>query len=105
MMGEHARLRVFRSVRSPTQVRSSVRAARARAWRRARRLEPIRELYESRAVRDDFRHNVHRTDLPVGVQSVVVSGILPANRAAAACPDCFDLRGPPLAVTRFLRGA
>jgi hypothetical protein len=85
MTGERALLRAFQSVRSPTKMRSGV--------------------YESRDVRDDFRHNVHRTDLPVGVQSMEVNASLPSNRAADACGDLFDFRWPPSAATRFLRGA
>jgi hypothetical protein len=64
------------------------------------------ESYEFSGVRADFRHNVQRTDLPVGVKSVVVTGDLPSNRSsAAACRAFFDLSGPPWAVTLVLRGA
>ena len=64
-----------------------------------------RETYESRGVRADFRHNVHRTDLPVVVKSVVVTGDLPSNRSTAACRAFFELGGPPWAVILVLRGA
>ena len=65
----------------------------------------LRESYESRGLRADFRHDVQRTDLPVGVKSVVVTGDLPSNRATAACRAFFDLSGPRWAVTLVLRGA
>jgi hypothetical protein len=65
----------------------------------------LREIYEASGVRADFRHNVQRTDLPVGVESVVVTGDLPSNRSAAACRGFFDLSVSPWAVTLVLRGA
>jgi hypothetical protein len=62
--------------------------------------------YEFNGTRADFRHNVQRTDLPVGVESVLVTGNLPSNRPTAACRAFFDLCGPPpWAVTLVLRGA
>jgi len=64
-----------------------------------------REIYEFRGVRPDFRHNVQRTDLPLVVKSVLVTGILPSKRSTAACRDFFDLDGSPWAVTLVLRGA
>jgi hypothetical protein len=65
----------------------------------------LREIYEASGVRADFRHNVQRTDLPAGDESVVVTGDLPSNRFAAACRGFFDLSGPPWAVTLVLGGA
>ena len=65
----------------------------------------LRESYEFRGVRADFRHNVHRTDLPVGVKSVVVTGDLPSNRSAAAWRAFFGLSRPSWAVTLVLCGA
>jgi hypothetical protein len=63
----------------------------------------LREIYEFSGVRADFRHNVQRTDLTVGVKSVV-TGDLPSNRSTAACRAFFDLDGP-WAVTLVLRRA
>jgi hypothetical protein len=63
------------------------------------------ETYEFSGVRADFRHNVQRTDLPVGVKSMVVTEDLPSNRSTAACRAFFDLSGPPRAVTLVRRGA
>ena len=64
------------------------------------------ESYEFSGVRADFRHNVQRTDLPVVVKSVVVTGDLPSNRSAAAgCRAFFGLSRPSRAVTLVLRGA
>jgi hypothetical protein len=63
------------------------------------------EIQESSGARADFRHNVQRTDLPVGAKSVVVTEDLPSNRSTAACRAFFDLGGPPWAVTLVLRGA
>ena len=65
----------------------------------------LREIYESRGVRPDFRHKVQRTDLPVVVKSVVVTGDLPSNRATAACRVFLDSGGSPWAVALILRGA
>jgi hypothetical protein len=65
----------------------------------------LREIYEASGVRADFRHNVQRTDLPVDIESVVVTGDLPSNRSAAACRGFFDLSGPAWAVTLALGGA
>jgi hypothetical protein len=36
---------------------------------------------------------------------MVENASLPSNRAAGACGDFFDFRGPRSAATRFLRGA
>jgi hypothetical protein len=64
------------------------------------------ESYEFRGVRADFRHNVQRTDLPLGVKSVLVTGDLPSNRSAAgACRAFFGLSRSSWAVTWVLRGA
>jgi hypothetical protein len=64
------------------------------------------ESYELSGVRADFRHNVQRTDLPVVVKSVVVTGDLPSNRsAAAACRAFLGLSRSSWAVTLVLRGA
>ena len=63
------------------------------------------ESYEFSGVRADFRHNVQRTDLPVVVKSVVVTGDLPSNRSAAACRAFFGLSRSSWAVTLVLRGA
>jgi hypothetical protein len=63
------------------------------------------ESYEFRGVRADFRHNVQRTDLPVGVKSVVLTGDLPSNRSTVACRAFFDLSGSPWGVILVLRGA
>ena len=64
------------------------------------------ESYELSGVRPDFRHNVQRTDLPVVVKSVVVTGDLPSNRSAAtACRAFFGLSRSSWAVTLVLRGA
>lgn len=63
------------------------------------------QAYELRDARNDFRHNVQRTDLPVGVESRVVNASLPANRSAEPWRDLFDFRGAPSAVRRFLREA
>jgi hypothetical protein len=65
----------------------------------------LREIYEFSGVRADFRHNVQRTDLPVGVKSVVVTADLLSNRSTAACRGFFDLSGSSWAVTFVLRGA
>jgi hypothetical protein len=65
-----------------------------------------RESYEFSGVRADFRHNVQRTDLPVVVKSVVVTGDLPSNRSAAAeCRVFFGLSRASCAVTLVLLGA
>lgn len=61
--------------------------------------------YESRDVRADFRHNVQRTDFPLGDESRLVNASLPAKRSAGPWRDLFDLRGALSAVGRFLRGA
>lgn len=63
------------------------------------------EIYEFKGVRADFRHNVQRTDLPIVVKSVVVTGDLPSNRSTAACRAFFEVGGSPWAVTLVLRGA
>lgn len=64
------------------------------------------ESYELSGVRADFRHNVHRTDLPVVVKSVVVTGDLPSNRSAgAACRAFFGLSRSSWVLTLVLRGA
>jgi hypothetical protein len=44
-------------------------------------------------------------DRPVGVQSSVVNASFPSNRAAEWWCALFALRGAPLAVRPFLRGA
>ena len=64
------------------------------------------ESYEFSGVRADFRHNVQRTDLPVVVKSVVVTGDLPSNRSTAAgCRAFLGLSRPSWAVTLVLRVA
>jgi hypothetical protein len=63
------------------------------------------ESYEFKGVRADLRHNVQRTDLPVGVTSVVVTGDLPSNRSTAACRAFLGLSGSPWGGTLVLRGA
>jgi hypothetical protein len=63
------------------------------------------EIYEFSGARADFRHNVQRTDLPVGAKSVVVTGDLPSNRSTAACRAFLGLSRPSWAVTLVLRGA
>jgi hypothetical protein len=64
------------------------------------------ESYEFSGVRADFRHNVQRTDLPVVVKSVVVTGALPSNRSAAgAWRVFFGLSRSSWAVTLVLCGA
>jgi hypothetical protein len=61
--------------------------------------------YEFRGVRADFRHNVQRTDLPVGAKSVVLTGDLPSNRSTPACRAFFDLCTSLWGVPFVLRGA
>jgi hypothetical protein len=64
------------------------------------------ESYEFSGVRADFRHNVQRTDLPVVVKRVEVTGDLPSNRsAAAAWRAFFGLSRSSWAVALVLRGA
>jgi hypothetical protein len=65
----------------------------------------LRETYEFSGARADFRHNVQRTDLPVGVKSVVVTGDSPSNRSTAVCRAFFGLSRPSWAATLVLRGA
>ncbi len=67
--------------------------ASGRGWR------ALPEIYEFSGAGSDFRHNVQRTDLPVGVKSVVVIADLPSSRSTAAWRALLNLGGAPLAMT------